>query len=320
MSIGVAGAGAFGTALAISIAAVEPVILWARDSAAAEAMAKTRENTARLPGVRLPDAVQPTGDLQALLAADVILLCIPAQKLGPFLRDHAKALAGKSLIACCKGVDIQTLTGPATMIANTVPSATAAMLTGPSFAADIARGLPTAITLACADAKAGLELQHRLTTPNLRLYRTTDVAGAELGGALKNVIAIAAGACIGRGYGDSARAALMTRGFAEMQRLAAAQGADPVTLMGLSGFGDLALTCTSDLSRNFRHGLSLGRGEAPDEKFTTEGVATATAVHRISQAEGLDMPITAMIAAVVSGKMNVNDAVSALMARPLKEE
>ena len=320
MSIGVAGAGAFGTALAISIAAVEPVILWARDSAAAEAMAKTRENTARLPGVRLPDAVQPTGDLQALLAADVILLCIPAQKLGPFLRDHAKALAGKSLIACCKGVDIQTLTGPATMIANTVPSATAAMLTGPSFAADIARGLPTAITLACADAKAGLELQHRLTTPNLRLYRTTDVAGAELGGALKNVIAIAAGACIGRGYGDSARAALMTRGFAEMQRLAAAQGADPVTLMGLSGFGDLALTCTSDLSRNYRFGLAWGRGEVMQDGVTVEGVKTAEAVAHLARDLGLDMPITTLVADVVAGRLDIGAALETLLSRPLKEE
>ncbi len=320
MSIGVAGGGAFGTALAVSLAATAPVTLWCRDAGAARTMANTRENRGRLPGVTLPPAIEPTAELSALFARDVILLCVPAQQVGGFLRDHASELAGKALIACCKGIDVATLTGPATAISDLVPSATAAMLTGPSFAADIARGLPTALTLACEDADRGHDLQHELTTPNLRLYRTTDVIGAELGGALKNVIAIAAGACIGRGYGDSARAALMTRGFAEMQRLAAAHGADPLTLMGLSGFGDLALTCTSDLSRNYRFGLAWGRGDPPDDAMTVEGVKTAEAIAKLALEQGLDMPITTLVADVVAGRRDIGTVLETLLSRPLKEE
>ena len=217
-------------------------------------------------------------------------------------------------------MDLTSGLGPTGVIAANRPQATPALLTGPSFAADIARGLPTALTLACADTETGRDLQQLLSTDTLRLYRSGDTAGAELGGALKNVIAIAAGIVMGAGLGDSARAALMTRGFAEMTRFARARGAEPETLTGLSGLGDLILTCTSDLSRNFRHGLALGKGETPDPSFTVEGVATALAVHKLATDEGIDLPITAMIAAVVSGKLSVQHAVSALMARPLKEE
>ena len=320
MSIGIAGGGAFGTALAVSLAATAPVTLWCRDPGAASAMAESRINERRLPGVPIPGNVTPTSDLSALFARDVILLCVPAQQVGSFLTDNASDLAGKALIACCKGIDVETLTGPATAISKTVPDATAAMLTGPSFATDIARGLPTALTLACAEPDEARDLQHQLTTPNLRLYRTTDVIGAELGGALKNVVAIAAGACIGRGYGDSARAALMTRGFAEMQRLAAVQGADPLTLMGLSGFGDLALTCTSDLSRNYRFGLAWGRREPPDAAMTVEGVRTAEAIARLAAARGIDMPITTLVADVVAGRQDIGAVLETLLSRPLKEE
>ncbi|MDM7255294.1 MAG: NAD(P)H-dependent glycerol-3-phosphate dehydrogenase, partial [Paracoccus sp. (in: a-proteobacteria)] len=192
-------------------------------------------------------------------------------------------------------------------------------LTGPSFAADIARGLPTALTLAGADAEAGEALQEALSTPTIRLYRTTDVAGAELGGALKNVIAIAAGAAIGAGLGDSARAAIVTRGFAEMTRFATARGARAETLAGLSGLGDLVLTCTSDLSRNFRFGQALGEGAPFDPSITVEGAATARAVSRIAPDTGVDMPISTMVAALSDG-LPVHEAMRALLSRPLKEE
>ena len=196
----------------------------------------------------------------------------------------------------------------------------AAILTGPSFAADIARGLPTALTLAAADEGSAQRLQEQLTTPALRLYRTTDTIGAELGGALKNVVAIACGAAMGAGLGESARAALMTRGFAEMQRMAAYRGADPETLSGLSGFGDLALTCTSEGSRNYRLGLSLGAGEPFDSSTTVEGASTARAMAQVAEEAGIEMPITAAVAAVLDNRLDVPSAMRSLLTRPLKEE
>ncbi|MDO9526329.1 MAG: NAD(P)H-dependent glycerol-3-phosphate dehydrogenase, partial [Gemmobacter sp.] len=220
------------------------------------------------------------------------------------------------------GIDLDTLRGPSSLIDAICPAATSAVLTGPSFAADIARGLPTALTLACADDVIGEVLQAALSTPVLRLYRTTDVTGAELGGALKNVIAIAAGIVMGAGLGESARAALMTRGYAEMVRFAQQLGARGETLAGLSGFGDLVLTCTSDQSRNFRHGLALGRGAAPDAGATVEGLATAQAIVRqaIRLAGLSQIPITSMVAAVTTGRHTIPEAVQALMSRPLKQE
>ncbi|SLN30408.1 NAD(P)H-dependent glycerol-3-phosphate dehydrogenase [Roseisalinus antarcticus] len=317
--IAVAGAGAFGTALAISLASNGPVTLWARDAAASARMRERRE-TAYLPGVTLPAGIDITAEMAAVALADTVLLAMPAQTIRGFLEANRDALDGKALVACCKGIDLATLTGAASTIGAILPGATPAILTGPSFAADIARGLPTALTIACADEGAGHRLQRDLTTGNLRLYRTTDTLGAELGGALKNVIAIASGACIGKGYGASARAALMTRGFAEMQRLAAHLGADPATLMGLSGFGDLTLTCTSDLSRNYRFGLALGRGEAFDAGATVEGVRTAEAVAHLARREGVDMPITTLVAEVVGGRIEVAAGLGQLLSRPLKEE
>jgi glycerol-3-phosphate dehydrogenase (NAD(P)+) len=239
------------------------------------------------------------------------------QALGKLLDTWPVAGTGQPLVACCKGVDLSTLRGPVALILSRRPEATAAILTGPSFATDIARGLPTALTLAMAEGEA---LQEALSTPTLRLYRTDDVTGAELGGALKNVIAIAAGVVIGAGLGDSARAALMTRGYAEMVRLALALGARAETLAGLSGLGDLVLTCTSPQSRNFRYGFALGRGEVFDPKITVEGVATARAVVRLAGEKGIDMPVTAMVDALASGRTSLNDAVGQLMRRPLKQE
>ncbi len=317
--ITVCGAGAFGTALAVSLAQNGPVTLWARDAGHSAEMRATRQNARRLPGIDLPEAIiLTTGPLAAGTGA--CLLAIPMQRLGGFLDDFGAALANRPLVACCKGVDLATGLGPTGLIAQACPGSTAAILTGPSFARDIALGLPTALTLACADEAACKALQAALTTPNLRLYRTSDTIGAELGGALKNVIAIACGAVMGAGLGESARAALMTRGFAEMNRLARALGAQPDTLAGLSGFGDLALTCTSDQSRNYRFGLSIGKGTAFDPSITVEGAATARAVLMRAQTLKIEMPITHAVTALVNGELRVDQAMDMLLSRPLKEE
>ncbi len=319
--IAVAGSGAFGTALAISLAANgQAVQLWARDPDHAEEMLQTRENARRLPGVALPDALQIITELETIPAEIPVLLAAPMQRLRDMLVLHKLALGGRPLVACCKGVELSTGLGPTAIIEELIPSAMPAMLTGPSFAADIARGLPTALTLACHDRAAGRALQQALTTPNLRIYRTTDTIGAELGGAVKNVIAIASGAVMGAGLGESARAALMTRGFAEMQRMALALGAQPETLSGLSGFGDLALTCTSDQSRNYRFGQSLGRGESFDANITVEGAATSRAVLERAREMKIDMPITEAVVAMLDGTLQLRQAMEMLLSRPLKEE
>ncbi len=317
MSVSVLGAGAFGTALAISAAHKAPALLWARHIGA---MAEARQNTARLPGFNFPAPLQVTDDLARACQAEVLLIAVPMQKLRGFLDENQTLLAGRTLVACCKGIELSSGVGPVTVIKQVIPTATPAILTGPSFAADIASGLPTALTLACADEPTATRLQATLTTANIRLYRTTDTIGAELGGALKNVIAIACGTAIGAGLGESARAALMTRGFAEMQRLAAHLKAEPATLAGLSGFGDLTLTCTSEQSRNYRLGLSLGQNVAFDPTTTVEGAATAQAVHVLAQKAGLDMPITASVAGLLDNRLNAQDALKSLLTRPLKEE
>lgn len=306
------GAGAFGTALAITYAkAGHPVTLWARDGAAA--MQETRENTRRLPGARFPDALCITGDL-ADLTADCALLALPTQSLGPFLA--ATPLAAKTLVSCAKGIDRATGLGPTALIARH-STATPAQLTGPSFAVDIAASLPTALTLACADDTTGAALQARLSTATLRLYRTTDVIGAELGGALKNVVAIAAGAVIGAGLGDSARAALMARGLSEMTRIAVVEGAEEATLTGLSGLGDLILTCGSEKSRNFRFGAALARGESLPPDTTVEGLHTARQIAARGQA---DTPIATAVAALADGRADVATIADMLLNRPLKPE
>jgi glycerol-3-phosphate dehydrogenase (NAD(P)+) len=276
----------------VALAARGPVTLWGRGLGWAEA----RENP-RLPGVRLPDAITLTGDIPALTGP--VLLAVPMQALGGFLAENAVALDGRPLVLCCKGIDLASLRGPSALVQAHCPAATPA----------------------CEDDATGTALQQALATPTLRLYRTTDVLGAELGGALKNVIAIAAGIVMGAGLGDSARAALMTRGYAEMLRFATRLGARAETLAGLSGLGDLVLTCTSAQSRNFAHGLALGLGAAPPAA-TVEGLATARAVLQQALRFGIaaQMPVTAMVAAVTTGKATVAEAVQTLMSRPLKEE
>ena len=313
MSVSILGAGAFGSALAVALSAKTPVTLWGRD------VSWGRSNP-HLPNVILPDAITITDDLASATKAETILLAVPAQALSGFLDQNAALLNGKRLVSTAKGIDLTRLTGPSTLIAEACPDATIAVLTGPSFAADIARGLPTALTLACADKDAASTLQHTLSTPVLRLYRTSDVIGAELGGALKNVVAIAAGVVIGAGFGDSARAAIITRGFAEMTWLTTHLGGHPETLTGLSGLGDLTLTCTSAQSRNFRFGQALGQGQPFDPATTVEGAATARAVAAMALKEGHELPIATMVAKLSQGSVSVKTAAEYLLTRPLKEE
>ncbi len=321
MTLAVLGAGAFGTALAVALARDgRKISLWARDPDHASAMAAARINARRLPGVVLPESVSVSAEITEFSQADTVLIALPMQQLAAFADTHYADLSGKAMIVCSKGIDLATGHGPLAILRTTFPGTCPAILTGPSFAADIARGLPTALTLACEVEALGMRFQEMLSTPVLRLYLTTDTIGAVLGGALKNVFAIAAGVVIGAGLGDSARAALLTRGFAEMTRLALMLGARAETLGGLSGLGDLVLTCTSEQSRNFRFGRALGAGESFDPTITVEGAATAKAVSILAKKRKIEMPIAAMVAALVDGKIAVGDAVAALMARPLKKE
>ena len=318
--IGVLGAGAFGTALAVVHGiSGKQVVLWGRDSAAMAEMCRTRQNH-RLAGVEIPQSVTVTADMQRLADCEILLLAMQMQALRGFVVEHSGFLNGRTLVACCKGIDLATLQGPTGIIRAACTEAVPMVLSGPSFASDIAQGLSTALTLACYDNAAGAMAQQILSTPTLRIYLNTDVTGTELGGALKNVIAIACGACMGAGMGESARAALMTRGFAEMQRLAVRLGGRPETLMGLSGFGDLVLTCTSGQSRNFGFGLALGRGEVFDKTLTVEGVATAYATVRLALRLGIEMPITNALVEVLNGTNNVTKAIEGLLSRPLKQE
>lgn len=316
--IAVLGAGAFGTALAVTLARDgRNVILWARTPEQAEDMRATRRNESRLPGVSLPDELAITHELGDC-RADICLLAVPTQSLSGFLGETAGRLAEMPLVLCCKGIDRTQGVRPSEIANRHYPSQPIAVLTGPSFAEDIARGLPTALTL--ATASGGADLQAALSTRSLRLYLSDDVVGAELGGALKNVMALAAGLTVGAGLGESARAAVITRGFAEMVRFATSEGARAETLSGLSGLGDLVLTCTSPKSRNFSAGIALGAGGALPSGKTIEGLATAEAVSDLAESRHIDMPLARMVAAVTNGRMSVRDAADALMSRPLKKE
>jgi glycerol-3-phosphate dehydrogenase (NAD(P)+) len=316
----VMGAGAFGTALAISLGAKNQVTLWSRDRRLADAIQTKRRNDLRLPNVSLPAGLTVSAQLPSE-TPEAVLVAIPTQKLRAFGEAMKGQLPeGIPLVACCKGIELSTGKRPTEILQDAFPSNSPAVLTGPSFADDIARGLPTALTLAARTDECAQFLQTCLSTQNLRLYRTTDLVGAELGGALKNVVAIACGSAIGAGLGDSARAALMTRGFAEIVRISEHLGADPVTLNGLSGFGDLVLTCSSDQSRNYRFGLGLGRGEPAPTGMTIEGVATAKAVSDLADRLQLELPITRVVNAMASDGLKVEQAMDMLLSRPLKEE
>jgi glycerol-3-phosphate dehydrogenase (NAD(P)+) len=319
--IWILGAGAFGTALAITLSrGGRDVTLWARNAGQALVLQDRRENLRHLPGAILPPALRVTSDLGGVADAQAVLLAVPAQVMVPFLGDVRHKLDGLALVACCKGIDLTTLQGPTDAIRHAVPSATPAVLTGPSFAVDLAKGQPTALTLGCADAARGQALQRALSVLNMRVYLTPDVRGAELGGAFKNVIAIAAGITIGAGLGESARAAVIARGYAEMTRLAVALGAQAETLAGLSGLGDLVLTCCSTQSRNFSYGMALGAGTAPTTVQTVEGIATAAATSRLAAQMGLDAPLMDAVAGVTQGRISVGQAVQTLLSRPLRQE
>jgi glycerol-3-phosphate dehydrogenase (NAD(P)+) len=318
--IAVIGAGAWGTALANCIArAGREVTLWARDPAAVAALVAHRESP-RLPGIKLDDAVAPTGALADVAKADAVLLAVPAQDL----RVAAKVLIAHvdrhvPVIAAAKGIERGTHKFMTDVIAETMPDAIPAILSGPSFATDVARGLPTAVTLACAQEKTAASLASALGSPTFRPYHTTDVRGVEIGGAAKNVLAIAAGIVQGRKLGASATAALVTRGFAELTRFGRAFGARPETLTGLSGLGDLILTCSSPQSRNFSLGIALGEGRAADGKLA-EGAFTARALMELARKKGVEMPISTAIAAVLDGALSIDQAIEGLLTRPFRAE
>ena len=314
-SVGIIGGGAFGTGLAIALSRVLNVTIWARNSAEFSQI----RTSPKLPGHPLPDRVKVVSDLSDL-QGDIALLALPMQALSAFLETHISDISAPHLVACCKGIDVRSGRGPVEVMTDVAPDRKCGVLTGPSFAVDIARGLPTALTLAMQDPALVGNIREQLKNPGIRLYSSTDFIGAQMGGALKNVMAIGCGAVMGAGLGASARAALMTRGFAEMSRFAVARGAQPETLAGLSGFGDLVLTCTSENSRNYRFGLSLGQGEPFDPGTTVEGAATARAMRNIAQAEGLDMPICTTVAELVDGNTDIQGAMTRLLSRPLKEE
>ncbi len=314
-SIAVIGAGAWGTALAILLArAGREVTLWARDAGRAAAMRERRENP-RLPGVVLPPGLEVTA---AMPEAGILLLTVPMQHL----RDILPRLPGTgALVLGCKGLEAKTLLLPPELAAPRP----CAVLTGPNFAHELAAGLPAAAVLAAREAGMRAALIAALHTPSLRLYGSADVIGAALGGAAKNVIAIAAGAVMGAGLGENARAALITRGLAEIARLAAALGGRAETVSGLSGLGDLLLTCTGASSRNFSLGFAMGRGERLEDilagrSAVTEGVATAPALAARARALGVDMPITQAVTRLLSGEMDIPRTLAALMSRDLKDE
>lgn len=319
--IGVIGAGAWGTALANAAAeAGHSVRLWGRDAEQVAAMARTRENARYLPGIALKPGVAPVADLAEVARARAILLVVPAQETRAMALTLAPYLAhGTPVVACAKGIERGTGAFMTQAVAQSLPRAVPAILSGPSFAEDVARGLPTAVTLACADEAAAERLATALTSPSFRVYHATDVRGVEIGGAAKNVLAIAAGVVEGLGLGESARAALVARGFAELRRFAAAGGARPETLMGLSGLGDLVLTCGSAKSRNFAYGLALARGEAAGGKLA-EGAYTAAVLAQRARELDVEMPIVAAVDAVLAGTLRPDAAVAALMSRPVRPE
>ena len=320
--IGVAGAGAWGTALANAAArAGHPVALWARDPAHAAALAAARENARQLPGVRLADTVAPTHDLSALAATDLVLVAVPAQEVRGVARALTQVLpAGVPLVACAKGIERGTGAWMTQVLGEGAPAQPAAILSGPSFAADVGRNLPTAVTLACADGTLAASLAGAIGSSTFRVYHSDDVRGVEIGGATKNVLAIASGIVAARRLGASAQAALVARSFAELGRFAAAFGARRETLAGLSGLGDLVLTCNSPQSRNFGLGVLLGEGVAPAEALASgklaEGAFTAATLVRVAQARGIDMPIAASVDAILAGRIDIDAAIAALLARP----
>jgi glycerol-3-phosphate dehydrogenase (NAD(P)+) len=321
--IGVVGGGAWGTALALTCArAGRAVSLWESDPANAAHLAVHRESRF-LPGVRIDDRVAIVADLAEAVRAEAVLLVVPAQAVRAVTKALAPLLAPATpVIVCAKGIERGTQKFMTDVVAECAPAATPVILSGPSFAADVARGLPTAVTLAAADEVLAAGLAKAIGSAAFRPYHSTDVRGVELGGAAKNVLAIAAGVVTGRGLGASALAALTTRGFAELARFGRAYGAKAETMTGLSGLGDLLLTCSSPQSRNFSFGVELGRGRKPEDIHggLAEGVFTAPVLLAMARERDVDMPIAAAVAALLDGAMTVDAAIESLLTRPLKAE
>ena len=325
--IGVIGGGAWGTALAaVAARAGRAVTLWARETDVVESINERHENRRFLPGVGLDPEMRATDDLREAARADLLLLVTPAQNLAAIVDELAQAADDlPPCVVCTKGIERRTGALMSEAARRAAPGLPLAVLSGPTFAREVATGLPAAVSLACEDARLGRAVVDALGGPAFRPYLTDDLIGVQIGGAVKNVIAIAAGIAVGRGLGDNARAAIVARGFAEFTRLAAAKGARPETLAGLSGLGDLVLTCTSDQSRNFTFGIALGRGESPAtvldaREAVTEGVTSAPAIVTLASTLGVEMPIAGAVHAVLHRGASVDDAVGGLLARPFKPE
>jgi glycerol-3-phosphate dehydrogenase (NAD(P)+) len=323
----VIGAGAWGTALAqVCRRAGLDTTLWAREPEVAHAINASRTNPLFLPGVTLDDGITAVTDLAATAEADLILAVVPAQHMRATLAALAPRLRdGQPVVLCAKGIEQGTLKLMTEVLADAAPRALPAVLSGPSFAGEVAKGLPTAVTLACPDPVLGEVLARAIATPTFRPYWTADLIGAEAGGAVKNVLAIACGIVEGRGLGRSAHAALVTRGFAELTRLAVALGAQAPTVAGLCGLGDLVLTCNSSQSRNMSLGLALGRGETLEAALAgklsvAEGAASAPAVRALAEKLDVETPICEAVAAVLAGERDLDEAIEGLLSRPLRTE
>ena len=324
-SVVVLGAGAWGAALAnVAAQSRERVALWGHDPAHVAALARDRENRRHLPGLPLAPAVAPTADLACLAGADIVLGVTPAQAMRETARRAKPHIReGAAFVICAKGIEREGRNFMSEVVARELPQAQIAVLSGPSFAADVCKGLPTAVTLAALDDELARRLCEQLSTRSFRLYRSNDLRGVEIGGAAKNVLAIACGMAAGRDLGASAQAALIARGFAELTRLGRALGARQETLMGLSGLGDLVLTCGSTQSRNFSLGLALGRGERPQTAAhgkLAEGAFTASALVAMARERGVEMPIAEAVDAILDGRLSVEAAIDALLMRPLRAE
>ena len=324
------GGGAWGTALACVLseksARGEEVHLWSRNPEVVEAIKTSRCNKLYLPNITIPDTVVATGEWKGLKEASAVLLVVPAQFQRSVLRDLRPHVTPQTpLVLCSKGIEVGSLNLMSEIANQELPQNPCAVLSGPSFATEVASGLPTALTLACTDESHGRRLVALLNRQNMRLYFTNDVIGAQLGGAVKNVLAIACGIVAGKGLGENARAALIARGHAELVRFAVALGARPETIAGLSGLGDLVLTCSSRQSRNMSLGARLGAGESLKEildhrRSVTEGVKSAEAIISLAVRHQVDMPICAAVAAILSGAGTVDQAIEALLSRPLPDE
>jgi glycerol-3-phosphate dehydrogenase (NAD(P)+) len=320
-SVAVIGAGAWGTALAsVAARAGRDVVLYARSAESAAEIGTMRVNP-KLAGARLEAAVEVTADIAVAAAADIILIATPAQNLREAVAALAPHLvAATPIIACAKGIERGTHKFMTEVIAQAAPDAIPAILSGPSFADDVARGLPTAVTLAAKDERLASALVQALGSSTFRPYHTPDVRGVEIGGAAKNVLAIAAGIVVGRKFGASAQAALTTRGFSELVRLGRACGARSETMSGLSGLGDLILTCSSPQSRNFALGVALGRGERPPRDRLAEGEFTAPVLIELAASQNVDMPVSNAVAAILSGATTIDAAIESLLTRPFRAE